>query len=137
MPVGPGADGLAEALGVAAEAAVGVGRFHAHGAGRHAVGELQQQVAAVDAVERFEAAFEEVMADFFGAVGGAVDADDFGRRVGAEAEGAVLGARLRLLKLGSSSTSQKPRSRKRTGRGETASAARRWSLAAGTCRNWP
>ncbi len=100
VPVGPGADRLAEALGVATEAAVGVGRLQAHGAGRHAVGELQQQVAAVDAVEGFEAAFEEVMPDLFGAVGGAVDAEDFGRRVGAEAEGAVLGAAVPLVEVG-------------------------------------
>ncbi len=98
--VGPGAERLAEAFGIATIAAVVVGRAEAHGAGRHAVGELKQDVAAVKTVKRFQAALDHMLADLIGPKGGAINAKDFGRHVGAKAKGAVLGAAVAVAEVG-------------------------------------
>ncbi len=71
-----------------------------HRPGRDAVGELQQQVAAVQAIKRLQSSLQEELPGLVGAVGGAVDAEQLGRHVGAEAEGAVLGAAVALVEAG-------------------------------------
>ena len=87
--VGPGADGLARRSGSQRKRPSSSAGIQAHRAGRHAIGELQQQIAVVQAIKRLQAAFNEMLTHFIGSKGGAIDAEDFSRHVGAKAKGAI------------------------------------------------